>query len=292
MYFSIIIPCYRAEKTLGRTLDSVLAQEPFVKEILLIDDGSPDNTAAVAKQYASQHPEHIQYHWQENHGPASARNHGARLAQGAYTIFLDADDTLCEGALETFHDAFQRDSDTRIWIAGYCAVHNDKRKTRQVMLYRTPEAILRAIWFGKFSINGGMVALRTPVLQEVRYPENIRHGEDIVFFSHAIARYGAKTLGSIGLNVYHAPDSLRNQSASILKDQDTFITLLFDPVFIPPAFMTYRDECHARKLISLARVALALHQKPLARTYLKKAFALHHHSFLSFKTLKVCLKAC
>lgn len=292
MSASIIIPCYRNEQTLARTIDSLLAQRDFVKEILLIDDGSPDNTAAIAQQYAAQYPHLIQYHWQENQGPAKARNHGARLATGDFALFLDGDDALCEDALKTFHAVFEKNVQTQILIAGYRAIHATHQKARHIKAYQTSEDLLRAIWFGEFSINGGMVALRTPLLQRIQYPEHIRHGEDIVFFSHLIAQYGAQILPIISVDMYHHADSLRHQDASVLKEQDAFITLLFDARFLSPTLMAYQSECHARKLIALARTALRVHQKALARTYLKKAFALHPRSFLRFKTLKTCLKAC
>lgn len=291
MYFSIIIPCYRSEQTLGRTIHSILAQGPFLKEILLIDDGSPDNTAAVAQQFAAQHPDRIRFQGQSNQGPAAARNLGASLAMGAYTIFLDADDTLCPGALEAFHHAFQHHPDTAVLVAGYRAIHSEHTKARHLKPYPNRTALVRAMWFGEFSINGGMVALRTSLLNHVRYPENIRHGEDIVFFSHVIAQYDTEILPILSVNIHHHADSLRHQHASILKDQDALIALLFNPAVLPRELMALEGEYHAYKLISLARTSLQLGDKPLARRYLKQAFHLYPPSFMRSKTIKILLKA-
>lgn len=288
MYFSIVIPCYNNAKTLGRTLDSVLAQRNFLKEIILIDDGSTDNTALITQPYLSPL---IQYHVQENGGPAKARNHGARLATGDYVMFLDADDTLCEDALAHFHHAFQHEQDTKVIIAGYCAVHDTYRKDRVLKPYPNREALLKGLWFGEFSLNGGMAAIRTPVLKNCEYPETIRHGEDTVFFSHIIAQYGAKILPSLSVNIYHHPSSLRNQQASILKDQDALVNLLFNTQYLSPTLMAYKPAFHANKLISLAKTAVNIDQKPLARQFLKKAVTLHPSSLLSTKALKICFRA-
>jgi glycosyltransferase involved in cell wall biosynthesis len=291
MYFSIVIPCYNNAKTLGRTLDSVLAQRNFLKEVILIDDGSVDDTALIVQPYLTQYASLIQYHVQKNAGPANARNHGAHLATADYVMFLDADDTLCERALEAFVSTFEKEPSTQLIIAGYCAVHDTYRKDRFLKPYPNREALLKALWFGEFSINGGMAAIRAPVLRTIQYPETIRHGEDIVFFSHIIAQVGARILPNLSVNIYHHPDSLRNQQASILKDQDALIALLFDPQYLTPSLMSYQHQFHANKLISLAKTASRIDQKPLAKQFLKKAFLLHPQSFLSIKTLKVCLRA-
>ncbi|MFZ1546973.1 MAG: glycosyltransferase [Candidatus Nitrotoga sp.] len=86
--FSVIIPAYNAAATLARALDSVLAQIWPAFEIIVIDDGSIDTTAAVAASYG----EKIRYLRQDNAGVSAARNHGARIASGDWLAFLDADD--------------------------------------------------------------------------------------------------------------------------------------------------------------------------------------------------------
>lgn len=86
--FSVIIPAYNSETSLARAIDSVLAQSYPAQEIIVVDDGSTDATAAVAARYGDQ----LRYLRQDNAGVSSARNHGARIAQGDWLAFLDADD--------------------------------------------------------------------------------------------------------------------------------------------------------------------------------------------------------
>lgn len=85
---SVIIPTYNCSQYLENTLQSVLNQTCNDFEIIVIDDGSTDNTSDTIKPYAS----HIQYHRQENKGAASARNQGIKLSSGKYVAFLDSDD--------------------------------------------------------------------------------------------------------------------------------------------------------------------------------------------------------
>jgi len=88
---SILIPAYNAEKWIAETLQSAAAQTWERKEIIVVDDGSRDQTLAVARQFAGKS---IQVVRQENQGAAAARNKALSLSQGDYIQWLDADDLL------------------------------------------------------------------------------------------------------------------------------------------------------------------------------------------------------
>jgi len=92
---SVIIPCYNQAHYLGEAIESVLAQSYPDYEIIVVDDGSPDNTAEVAAKYPSVH-----YVWQKNQGLSGARNTGIGESRGKYLVFLDADDRLVSDALQ------------------------------------------------------------------------------------------------------------------------------------------------------------------------------------------------
>lgn len=87
---SVIIPAYNASEYLSQTLDSVLGQTYRDFEIILVDDGSTDETDQVIAKYRS----HLNVVQQENKGPGAARNAGLNIAIGEYLAFLDADDLL------------------------------------------------------------------------------------------------------------------------------------------------------------------------------------------------------
>lgn len=97
---TFIIPACNAEATLKRTLDSILRQSDDRYRILLIDDGSVDQTAQIGQGYAQQYPAKIQYLFQENRGLGGARNTGLRLVETAYVSFLDSDDWLMPDYVE------------------------------------------------------------------------------------------------------------------------------------------------------------------------------------------------
>jgi len=84
---SVIVPAYNREKYIGAALDSIFAQDYRPIEIVVVDDGSTDNTASIARSYPD-----VRYIYQENQGPVVARNTGLANCTGELISFLDADD--------------------------------------------------------------------------------------------------------------------------------------------------------------------------------------------------------
>ena len=92
LLFSIIIPVYRVENYVRECVESVLRQSFHEFEIVLVDDGSPDNCPAICDEYANNYPCMIKVLHKENGGLSDARNRGTEAACGEYIIYLDSDD--------------------------------------------------------------------------------------------------------------------------------------------------------------------------------------------------------
>ena len=93
MKLSVIIPCYNVENYLAKCVNSVLNNKIKDKyEIILVNDGSTDNTLEIVKDYAKNYPDIIKYIDQKNRGLSGARNAGLDIAKGEYVTFLDSDD--------------------------------------------------------------------------------------------------------------------------------------------------------------------------------------------------------
>ncbi len=93
---SIIIPSYNHGRFLPQALKSVLSQSFSDFEVIVVDDGSTDDTSEIISDYLDR----VKYRYQVNQGPSASRNHGMREATGEYLMFLDADDVLLPGKLE------------------------------------------------------------------------------------------------------------------------------------------------------------------------------------------------
>ena len=104
---SVIIPTYNCEKTVEQTLRSVLAQKYDDFEVLVIDDGSSDNTLDVVSAIAAYDPK-LKVIAKENGGVSSARNLGIREAKGEYICFVDSDDTVAPDYLNALIDGYAK----------------------------------------------------------------------------------------------------------------------------------------------------------------------------------------
>ena len=105
---SIIVPTYNTADYLPELIDSVLAQQLTSWQLVIIDDGSTDDTAEVVQPYLDAYA-NIEYHVVENGGPGRARNIGTQYARGAWLMFADADDIIVETALAHLVDLGERE---------------------------------------------------------------------------------------------------------------------------------------------------------------------------------------
>lgn len=104
---SVIIPVYNAGRYLAEAVESILVQTYRPIEIIIVDDGSTDDSAEVAKSFGSS----VHYYFQANAGAGAARNRGVDLSQGAFLSFLDADDLWVADKLSRQMSIFADDPD-------------------------------------------------------------------------------------------------------------------------------------------------------------------------------------
>lgn len=121
---SIVIPAYNAEITIERCIKSTLIQTYSNLEVIIIDDGSEDQTSNIVKRYCEKYP-NIHYYWQKNSGVSSARNKGIEFSQGDYVMFLDSDDELCKETCSHMIKAIENFSADMV-VCGFFEVLNSK----------------------------------------------------------------------------------------------------------------------------------------------------------------------
>jgi len=112
---SVVIPAFNAEDCIGEALDSALGQLRPPDEVIVVDDGSADQTAEIVKGYGST----VRYIYQDNAGPSAARNTGIRAAGGEWIAFLDSDDLWLPEKLSTELGILARNPDL-VWV---CSNH-------------------------------------------------------------------------------------------------------------------------------------------------------------------------
>ena len=108
---SIIIPVYNTEKYLRKCFDSVINQSYQNIEMVIINDGSKDNSEKIIYEYKDKYPEIVSYYSKENTGVADTRNFGIEKAKGDYIMFLDSDDYIDEALFKNLEKYINQDID-------------------------------------------------------------------------------------------------------------------------------------------------------------------------------------
>lgn len=153
---SVVMPAYNAEAYLAEAIDSVLNQSYKDTEVIVVNDGSTDRTAAVAAGYGDK----INYIHQENAGVSVARNRGILAARGEFISFLDADDVLCADMLSRLVPEFDRHSDAGVVYCGHTVVNLDR-----VVLGRSPVDLPSGNVFYDLFVRGCLCAVHAAVVK-------------------------------------------------------------------------------------------------------------------------------
>lgn len=133
MKVSVIVPVYNVEEYLSDSLESIVNQTIFEQlEVLLIDDGSQDNSLQICKKYASKF-DNIHVFHQTNQGPSSARNKGLREATGEYIAFFDSDDWAVKDLYESLLLLIE-ENNADMSMVDFSFVHNGYEKKKRSII--------------------------------------------------------------------------------------------------------------------------------------------------------------
>lgn len=177
MTFSIIIPLFNKESTIAEAIRSVLQQTRQDFEIIVVNDGSSDNSLSAAESVTDVR---ISIYTTANHGPGAARNFGIRKANGIWIVFLDADDKLLPEALDSFSSAIREEPSSDI-------IYGTTVFNRQGNLSRFPRQSERGCvknpfkeaFFRRLSIAAGSACIRKEALIKEPFNESFRRTEDV-----------------------------------------------------------------------------------------------------------------
>lgn len=202
---SIIIPIYNVENYLRRCVDSVVNQTYRDLEIILVDDGSPDNCGKICDQYAAEDSRMIVVH-KENGGLADARNAGIEVATGRYLYFLDSDDWIAENAIEVLMSSFERNDDVDIVMGSSVDVHEENgclRETKYSVELGTSKKINKVDAM-KDNLLYGWAAwnklYRRELFDTIRFPKGIIN-EDEAILLHVIEL--CNNVQKVGIPTYY-----------------------------------------------------------------------------------------
>ena len=173
---SVIIPLYNKESNISQTVHSVLEQSIKEFELIIVDDGSTDNSLNIIKDI---HDVRIRLIRQENGGPSKARNTGVTYAQGDWILFLDADDELMDRALENFTNLIVSNREVGIFCCEFLV--KTKSKTQKPYTYHNTIAknVFKSWFFAESLPRTGATIYKRCLVQKCPFNEHIKRFEDL-----------------------------------------------------------------------------------------------------------------
>lgn len=198
---SIIVPVYKVEQYLPKCIDSILAQTYHNWELLLVDDGSPDNSGHICDEYA-QKDERIRVFHKENGGVSSARNLGLDNAEGDYVMFVDSDDWISN---ECLCKTVNRLNSADVLQFGFTRCEQEINKpngNNEVTLSVDDFLSTRVI---NVCVGGNLIKNTIIQIYNIRFDEILKLGEDQLFIFQCIAC--SKLISRISLQLYYYRDN-------------------------------------------------------------------------------------
>jgi glycosyltransferase involved in cell wall biosynthesis len=216
---SVIIPVYNGQRFLGDAIRSALAQTYPATECIVVDDGSNDGSAAVARSFGPR----VRVLSKENGGVASARNAGVLAASGELVAFLDADDYWLPDKLEVQMRAWLRRPWAGMCFTGYAMASGDRGRPRRRIMATEPDHRIRAATLLEgYGIAFGITALLTRSAIDVLGPfdERLSVSADISYAWRLLQSYEVLAIPQ-PLAVYrlHGRDQMHNDLDAVEHDQ-------------------------------------------------------------------------
>lgn len=187
--FSVIIPIFNVEDYLEETIESVINQTIGFEEniqLILINDGSPDNSEKICLKYKELYPENVIYYKQKNAGVSAARNKGIELAEGEYVNFLDSDD---KWSLDTFKEVYKNNKkNPEINIFSCKMMFFDAQKGNHPLNYKYKENKIVDITVDDnyVQMHASPTIIKTAVAKKYKFDQTIKYAEDTKFINEIL----------------------------------------------------------------------------------------------------------
>ena len=182
---SVIVPFYNVEGYIEKCLDTLVNQTLEDIEIILVNDGSKDNSILIAKKFLENYPKKIVYLEKENGGLSDARNYGIPYAKGEYIAFLDSDDYVEKNMYEEMYALAKKENSDMVQCNFYWEyIDKNKKKIGDMQKYSNKKELITK---GRVEAWNKLIKREILENEEIRFPKGLRY-EDVEF-TYKLAPY-------------------------------------------------------------------------------------------------------
>ncbi|WP_150269428.1 glycosyltransferase family 2 protein [Paenibacillus tepidiphilus] len=263
---SVIIPVYNRERSISMALESLIKQSFIDFEVIIINDGSTDETASVVQNYCDK-DSRMRIYSQENLGVSNARNYGISLASGKYIAFLDSDDFYEQDFLLEMTNRIFNDNSDLCYCGYYSYKDYEKKKKEKIVFHKANVLQLYLLGKLKTHISCWVISKKLLIENSLSFNSSLSWGEDVEFISKCIIKANSISYVKRHLTNYVVEEDVSKLSKfSINKIDSDYLSLMNIIDFskqnegkdVPeitkyrlPALITYRLNLAINKKISM-----------------------------------------
>lgn len=170
---SVVVPVYKVEEYLNRCVDSIIVQTYKNLEIILVDDGSPDNCGQICDDYAKK-DRRIKVIHKENGGLSDARNNGIELSKGKYITFIDSDDYIENNYISVLYKSISSNN-TDIAISSHKVVYDNgvviNKATEEESVLKPKEVLKRILYDDGIDLSAWSKLYKKELFDDIKYPK-------------------------------------------------------------------------------------------------------------------------
>ena len=290
---SVVVPAYNYAALLPRAVESVVGQLDDDCELLVVDDGSTDDTPGTIQALHARYPGLFGSVRKANAGLSSTRNVGIAKTNGRFLVFLDADDELTADALAILKRHIAHYPETRFVIGGYYTVSNTGERKQHLpgAVSADPKTRLRDYLIDKrISLSNGACAMHREIFSKGVYPEQFRSAEDIPVFAQALAAFPCSVLRYPLATIHKHDDSLRHNLRHALDTGLLLVDEVFSPQRLDCDFHQLRKPYYVQRSLSMFRTCLLAGDNRSARAFYLGALRSDWRSILKFSYTRKALR--
>lgn len=235
------MPTYQCERYIGQAIESVLSQTDCTYELIIVDDGSTDQTRQVVELYRNHQSQaftkrNLHYVFQENQGVCAARNHGIRLAKGEFIAFLDADDFFFPGKLAAQAAVFRQQPELGLVHSGWQRVTVEGEPLMDVCPWETVPDLTLENWLRFKPVLPSAMMLRKSWLEKIAgFDPQYTVAEDVdLVLRLAVEGCLAGWLHQVTVGYRQREHSAMNNSLAQARTLPQLLTNFFQQPQLPP----------------------------------------------------------
>jgi glycosyltransferase involved in cell wall biosynthesis len=284
---SVIIPTYNRAHYVTEAIQSVLNQSYKDFEIIVIDDGSTDNTREVIERLKDPR---LKYFYQENQGVCVARNNGINVSVGEYIYFLDSDDVLLENALEKGVRVLNRHPDVALSHGQAYPIDEKGRvfdlpkpKNIRPGVYQGTKEIFHFLRYGNYFCPSLTIVRRSSIIDVGLFDPAFNSGsEDFELWVRLAKQYPVSYIVDpvAKCRVHSSSISAGRDLNEIEKSHGRIFENIFNDVAVGSLFSPQRSKTYFYLHFRLASDAFARGKMKISRIFLFKALKIHPHAFI------------